>query len=159
MSKNFQRGAAAWTTAVAMFTSTIEPASPQAGLAIKGLGIASTLVGMGGRGSDIDFKAIMATMRMVEAMGERLTAIEGTLSLLMKKIDALPAEVRKALDEDADRDRIERTASAISVLGNYVSAVPEARKKGAQALGKQQDLVRAAILDFPAQKGRVIPAQ
>ena len=84
MNRLISRTAFTSIIAAAIAAGPFETSKAQVGLAIKGLSLAGTILGLGGRGNSVDSEAIMATMRMVAELGNRLTGVEDTLKIIMK---------------------------------------------------------------------------
>jgi hypothetical protein len=146
MKKSVSKKAITWTVAAAVTAAPTESARPWIAPVLYGLSIASSIVGMGGRGNNADFEGIMSAMRMVEQLGNRLTAIENTLATILKKIDAFPEEIRKALTEDADKRRVEDAMAISETLRPLIAGIPAAKRKG--MLKAQLQAVDGAFVNF-----------
>jgi hypothetical protein len=152
MNRLISRTAFTSIIAAAIAAGPFETSKAQVGLAIKGLSLAGTILGLGGRGNSVDSEAIMATMRMVAELGNRLTGVEDTLKIIMKKIDAFPEQVQTALREDADIRRIEESKSAVFLLKDYMAALPEKRKKEELATEERLQSIRSLFTEFQLRR-------
>src|ERR1700733_7366895 len=98
--------------AAALLGSPMLIAVPQAGgaqveTAIAIVGLTSSLLAAGSHAGNPQMTAILAEMRMIEALHERLDQVENSLAFIITQLVNIKADVRAELDRDRDITRME----------------------------------------------------
>jgi hypothetical protein len=95
--------------------------------------LASSLLSAGGKGSDLTFTAIMADMKMVEALHERMNEVDANLAFIMTQLNHLKKDFRDELNHDRDINRSESvsgdTVTMVGLLTDLAAAEKHRNKK------------------------------
>jgi hypothetical protein len=123
------------------------PSSAFVETAMAVVGLASSILSAGGKGSDISATAILAQMRMVEELHARMDQVDESLAFIMRQLGEVKKDIRDELDHDRDINRSEstfgRTATTVGLLRDLAAAE---EKKDLVQVARKRALIDTQVL-------------
>jgi hypothetical protein len=116
-------------------------------------GLASSILSAGGKGSDVSATAILAQMKMVEALHARMDEVDASLALIMTQLNNIKKDIREELEHDRDLNRSESVSGKTETMVGLLKDLAAAQNiKDAKEIDRKKAQIDAQIVTLQNER-------